>query len=152
MKRTAPAVATVATALMLGVTGCGQDAGASTGALQTPSATEAPAATQHQAPKSTLAGLVVLPRGYVADPRHTAGPFTANTYLRNWSADPAVDRALLLNAGFVEGYRASRLSPDKKKRFTVQFFKAATPAKAKTLHRASGTRRRTSATSAYRTR
>jgi hypothetical protein len=44
-----------------------------------------------------------------------------------------VDRALLLNAGFVEGYRAGRLSPDKKKRFTVQLFKAATPAKARTL-------------------
>jgi hypothetical protein len=121
----------VVTALLLGVTGCGSDAGASVGTLQTPSATKAPA--RDNAAKSTLAGLVVLPRGYVADPRSASGAFTATTYLGNWSADPALDRALLLNAGFVEGYRASRLSPDRKKRFTVQLFKAATPAKAKTL-------------------
>ncbi|WP_433166255.1 hypothetical protein [Kribbella sp. CA-247076] len=133
MKRSAPGVAAVVTALLLGVTGCGSDAGASTGTLQTPSATKAPAAAQNKAPQNALAGLVVLPRGYVADARSTAAAFTANTYLGNWSADPAVDRALLLNAGFVEGYRATRLSPDKKKRFTVQLFKAATPAKAKTL-------------------
>ncbi|MFG1814686.1 hypothetical protein ACGFIF_13035 [Kribbella sp. NPDC049174] len=133
MKRTAPGVAAVMTALLLGVTGCGNDAGASTGTLQTPSATKGPAAARDKAAKNTLAGLVVLPRGYIADPRSTSGAFTATTFLGNWSADPALDRALLLNAGFVEGYRASRLSPDKKKRFTVQLFKAASPAKAKTL-------------------
>ncbi|GAB2683852.1 hypothetical protein [Kribbella swartbergensis] len=133
MKRTAPGFAAVVTALMLGVTGCGSDAGASTGILQTPSATKAPTATRDKAPKGTLAGLVVLPRGYVAGPQGDGGAFDAATFLDNWSADPAVDRALLLNAGFVEGYRASRLSPDRKKRFTVQLFKAATPAKAKVL-------------------
>lgn len=132
MKRTAPGVAAVVTALLLGVTGCGNDAGASTGTLQTPSATKAPAAAD-KAPKNALAGLIVLPRGYVADPRNATGAFTATAYLGTWSADPAVDRALLLNAGFVDGYRASRLSPDKKKRFTVQLFKAASPAKAKVL-------------------
>jgi hypothetical protein len=131
--RTAPGVAAAVSALLLGVTGCGSDAGASVSTLQTPSATKAPAAARNKTPKSTLAGLVVLPPGYVADPRSTSGTFTAATFLGNWSADPAVDRALLLNAGFVEGYRASRLSPDNKKRFTVQLFKAASPAKAKTL-------------------
>jgi len=133
VKRTAPGVAAVVTALLLGVTGCGNDAGASTGTLQTPSATKAPAGARDKATKNTLAGLVVLPRGYVGDPRGTTGAFTATTFLGSWSADPALDRALLLNAGFVEGYRASRLSPDKKKQFTVQLFKAASPAKAKAL-------------------
>jgi hypothetical protein len=133
VKRTAPCVAAVVTALLLGVTGCGRESGASTSTLQTPSATKAPAAAGDKAPKNTLAGLAVLPRGYIADPRNTTGAFTATTYLGNWSADPAVDRALLLNAGFVEGYRASRLSADKKKRFTIQLFKAASPAKAKAL-------------------
>ena len=133
MTRTAPGVAAVVTALLLGVTGCGSDAGASTGTLQTPSATKAPAGVRDTAAKTTLAGLVVLPRGYIADPRSSSGAFTATAFLGNWSADPAVDRALLLNAGFVEGYRASRLSPDKKKQFTVQLFKAASPAKARGL-------------------
>ncbi len=133
MKRTAPGVAAVVTALLLGVTGCGNDAGASTGTLQTPSATKSPTAARDKTAQNTLAGLVVLPRGYIADPRNTSGAFTATTFLGNWSADPAIDRALLLNSGFVEGYRATRLSPDKKKRFTVQLFKAATPAKATAL-------------------
>jgi hypothetical protein len=74
----------------------------------------------------------VLPRGYVADPRAAPGAFTATTFLCNWTAEPAVDRALLLNSGFVEGYRASRIGPDKK-RYTLQLFKAGSPAKAKTL-------------------
>ena len=121
------------TALLLGLTGCGNDAGASTGTLQTPSATKSPTAARGKAVKNTLAGLVVLPRGYSADPRNTSGAFTATAFLGNWSADPALDRALLLNSGFVEGYRATRLSQDKKKQFTVQLFKAASPAKAKAL-------------------
>lgn len=133
MKRTAPGVAAVVTALLLGVTGCGDDAGASVGTLQTPSATKAPAAVRDKAAKTTLAGLAVLPRGYIADPRSATGAFTATGFLENWSADPALDRALLLNAGFVEGYRASLLSPDKKKQYTVQLFRAASAAKAKTL-------------------
>ena len=132
MKRSAPGVAAVATALLLGVTGCGTDAGASVSDVSTPTATKSlgPAA---KAPRSSLAGLIVLPRGYIADSKSGSGPFNAAAFLDNWSAVPAVDRALLLNAGFIEGYRATRLSPDRKKRFTLQVFKAATPAKAKVL-------------------
>jgi hypothetical protein len=132
VKRSAPGVAAVATALLLGVTGCGTDAGASVSDVSTPTATKSlgPAA---KAPRSSLAGLIVLPRGYIADSKSGSGPFNAAAFLDNWSAVPAVDRALLLNAGFIEGYRATRLSPDRKKRFTLQVFKAATPAKAKVL-------------------
>jgi hypothetical protein len=132
VKRTAPGVAAVVTALLLGVAGCGPDAGASVSDVSTPTATKSlgPAA---KAPRSALAGLIVLPRGYIADSQSSSGPFNAATFLDSWSAVPAVDRALLLNAGFVEGYRATRLSPDKKKRFTLQIFKAATPARAKVL-------------------
>lgn len=132
--RTAPAVAAVVTTLLLGVTACGNDSGAGVSSLQTPQAkNSALAAPADKAKKSTLAGLAVLPRGYVADTRNGTGPFTATAYLNSWSADPATDRALLLNASFVEGYRATRLSPDKKKRFTLQLFKAGTAAKARTL-------------------
>jgi len=132
VKRSTPGVAAVATALLLGVTGCGTDAGASVSDVSTPTATKSlgPAA---KAPRSSLAGLIVLPRGYIADSKSGSGPFNAAAFLDNWSAVPAVDRALLLNAGFIEGYRATRLSPDRKKRFTLQVFKAATPAKAKVL-------------------
>ena len=77
----------------------------------------------------------MLPRGYVADPRNASGPFTATAYLNTWSADPALDRALLLNASFVEGYRATRLSADRKKRYTVQLFKTGSAAKAKALQK-----------------
>ena len=132
MKRTAPAVAAVVTALVLGVTGCGTDAGASVSDVSTPTATKS-LGSAAKAPRSALAGLIVLPRGYIADSQDGSGPFNAAAYLDMWSAVPAVDRALLLNAGFVEGYRATRLSPDKKKRYTLQLFKAATPAKAKVL-------------------
>lgn len=114
------------TALLLGLTGCGSDAGAAVRPAEVPKPSVAPV-------KSPLAGLAVLPRGYIADPKSAPGPFTATSFLAEHSADPALDRALLLNAGFVEGYRASRLSPDKKQRYVVQLFKAATPAKAKTL-------------------
>ena len=135
MRRTAPGVALVVTALLLGVTGCGHDSGGSVGSLKTPapknSALSAPA--DKTTPKDSLAGLAVLPRGYVADPQNSSGAFTATAYLNSWSAEPALDRALLLNASFVEGYRATRLSPDKKKRFTLQFFKAGSVAKAKVL-------------------
>jgi hypothetical protein len=122
----------VAIAVLLGVTGCGSDAGATVNTASTPAAKKA-LVPADKAPKSSLAGLIVLPRGYIADSRDTGGPFTVTTFLDRWSAVPALDRALLLNAGFTEGYRATRLSPDKKKRFTLQLFKAATPAKAKTL-------------------
>ncbi|MFB6725637.1 hypothetical protein ACFCV3_36035 [Kribbella sp. NPDC056345] len=116
------------TALLLGMTGCGSDAGAAVRPADTPVPKVA-----EQTAKSALAGLIVLPRSFGADPKHTTGPFSTESYIANFSADPALDRALLLNSGFVEGYRASRLSPDKKKRYVVELFKAATPAKAKIL-------------------
>ncbi|TDW15309.1 hypothetical protein [Kribbella kalugense] len=131
MKRTAPGVAIGVTALLLGMTACGNEDGTSA-AGETPAAKHS-ALTGPKAAKGTLAGLAVLPRGYVADPRNTTGPFTATAFLNTWSADPALDRALLLNASFVEGYRATRLSPDKKKRYTLQLFKTGSAAKATVL-------------------
>lgn len=122
--------------VLLGVTACGNDAGASGGTLQAPAAkNSALSGPADQAPKSALGALVALPRGYVADPRNATGAFTATSFLNSWSADPALDRALLLNASFVEGYRATRVSPDQKKHFTIQLFKAGTPAKAKVLQK-----------------
>lgn len=124
----------VVTALLLGVTACGNEDGASASAAQTPAAKHsALSGSAGKTAKSTLAALAALPRGYVADTRNAPGPFTATAYLTTWSADPALDRALLLNASFVEGYRATRLSPDKKKRYTVQLFKTGSAAKAKAL-------------------
>jgi hypothetical protein len=125
----------VVTALLLGATACGNESGTG-GTLQAaPEDNTALSGPAAKAPKSVLAGLIALPRGYVADSRNTTGPFTATTFLSNWSADPALDRALLLNASFVDGYRATRLSPDRKKRFTVQLFKAGSAAKARTLQK-----------------
>ena len=135
MKRTAPGVAAAVSLLLLGVTACGNGTGASDGTLQTPAAKKSALAgsADKTSPKGSLAGLAVLPRGYIADTQNSTGPFTATAFLNSWSAEPATDRALLLNASFVEGYRATRLSPDKKKRFTLQLFKAGSAAKAKTL-------------------
>lgn len=137
MKRNAAGVAVLVTGLLLGVTACGTEDGnpaSAAGAAQTPAAKHQELnGTADTSPKSTLAALVALPRGYAADPHNGTGPFTATTYLNTWSADPALDRALLLNANFVEGYRATRLSPDKKKRFTLQLFKTGSAAKAQTL-------------------
>jgi len=123
VKRSAAAVVT---ALLLGLTGCGADAGAAVRPAEAPATTAA-------IKQSPYAGLIVLPRDFVPDPKHASGPFGIESYLANYSAEPAIDRALLLNSGFVEGYRASRLSPDKKQRYVIQLFKAATPAKAKIL-------------------
>lgn len=134
MRRNASIVAVGVTAVLLGVTGCGSEDGASAVTAQTPAAKRS-TLSESTAKKSALASLVVLPRGYIADPRNTTGPFTATTYLSTWSADPALDRALLLNASFVEGYRATRLSPDKKKRYTIQLFKTGSAAKAKALQK-----------------
>jgi hypothetical protein len=121
-------------AFVLGVTACGSEDGASANAAQTPAAKHSALSGSVGKPaKSALAALAALPRGYVADARNAPGPFTATAYLSTWSADPALDRALLLNASFVEGYRATRLSPDKKKRYTVQLFKTGSAAKAKAL-------------------
>ncbi|GAA1591878.1 hypothetical protein GCM10009804_55120 [Kribbella hippodromi] len=122
------------TALLLGVTACGNEDGSSAGAGPSPAADHSALSGPVERPtKSALAEYVVLPRGFVADTRKGTGPFTASAFLNTWSADPALDRALLLNASFVEGYRATRLSPDKKKRYTLQLFKAGSAAKAKTL-------------------
>jgi hypothetical protein len=129
VNRSAPGIAAVVTALLLGATACGSDAGAAVRPADAP----APSTAVDQTAKSALAGLIVLPTGFVADPKNTTGPFSTETYLENYSAAPALDRALLLNAGFAEGYRATRLSPDKKKRYVVQLFKADSPAKAKIL-------------------
>ncbi|MET9268835.1 hypothetical protein [Kribbella sp. NPDC003557] len=134
MRRNPSGVAVIVTAFVLGVTACGSEEGASASAAQTPAAKHSALSGSVGKPaKSALAALAALPRGYVADARNAPGPFTATAYLSTWSADPALDRALLLNASFVEGYRATRLSPDKKKRYTVQLFKTGSPAKAKAL-------------------
>lgn len=45
------------------------------------------------------------------------------------------DLALLLNASVAEGYQAYRTSPDRRKRLTVQVFKAGSRSKALTLQR-----------------
>jgi hypothetical protein len=127
--------AVVVTALLLAVTACGSEDGASATAAETPAAKHSLSGPAQKATGS-LVGLAVMPRGYVADPRaNVTGPFTATGFLNTWSADPALDRALLLNAGFVEGYRASRLSPDKKKRFTLQLFKTGSAGKAVALQK-----------------
>ncbi|MET9314839.1 hypothetical protein ABZX12_23740 [Kribbella sp. NPDC003505] len=134
MRRNASGVAVVVIAALLGMTACGSEDSASASAAQTPAAKHsALSGSAGKTAKSALASLAALPRGYVADARNAPRPFTATAYLSTWSADPALDRALLLNASFVEGYRASRLSPDKKKRYTVQLFKTGSAAKAKTL-------------------
>jgi hypothetical protein len=86
---------------------------------------------------SSLAGLIVVPAGYVKadapDADQLTGPFDAETYLGAISSAAPEDRALLLNASFTEGYQAYRVSADKRKRFTVQLFKTGSPAKAKYL-------------------
>ena len=127
--------ALVVTALLLSVTACGNEDNTSATAAETPAAKHSLSGPAQKA-KGSLVGLAVLPRGYIADPRaNTTGPFTATGFLNTWSADPALDRALLLNASFVEGYRASRLSPDKKKRFTLQLFKTGSAGKAVVLQK-----------------
>ncbi|WP_329005968.1 hypothetical protein OHA18_21510 [Kribbella sp. NBC_00709] len=128
-------VAVVVTGLLLGVTACGSEDGTSAGAAETPAAKHSALSGPAQKSKSSLAGLVALPRGYVADPRNDTGPFTATAFLNTWSADPALDRALLLNASFAEGYRASRVSPDRKKRYTLQLFKTGSAGKAAVLQK-----------------
>ena len=146
MRRTAPGIAAVVTTLLLGttvLTGCGNDAGAA--ATTESPGTPAPGASlptpstppDGAAQKSSLAGLAVVPPGYVtthgSDPRELTGPFGSKSYLSNLSAVPHEDKALFLNAGFTEGYQAYRTSKDGRKRFTVQLFKTASKAKAKGL-------------------
>ena len=66
------------TAVLLGVTACGSEDGASASAVQTPAAKHsALSGSAGKTAKSTLAALAALPRGYVADARNAPGPFTA---------------------------------------------------------------------------
>jgi len=83
--------------------------------------------------KTGLGAQVVVPAGYLDDPREFTGSFGVESFVNTLSAAPAEDRALLLNADLVEGYQAARVSPDRKKRFTVQLFKAASQKKANDL-------------------
>lgn len=136
MRRAAPSVAAVVTTVLLGsavLSGCSSDAGAVT--TNGGAAPSAPPATAE--PASALAGLIVVPAGYAKaespDPDQLTGPFDAEAYLGTLSSTPSEDRALLLNASFTEGYQAYRVSADKKKRFTVQLFKAGSKAKARGL-------------------
>lgn len=140
MRRTAPGVAAVLSTLLLApalLTGCGNDAGAAAAGPDASAPDAPPSAPPASAPSSSLAPLAVLPAGYLAadgsDPRNLTGPFTAQKYLSTLSPVPPEDRALLLNAGFVEGYQASRTSPDRRKKYTLQLFKTASNGKAKRL-------------------
>jgi hypothetical protein len=120
------------------LTGCGNDAGAAT----TPVGANAPADAGAPAPAAAvtgLAGLTVFPEGFLkgsaAEPAQTTGPFTRQSFVDTLSATPAEDLALLLNAGCKEGYQTFRLSPDRRKRVTVQLFKTASKAKAHDLQK-----------------
>lgn len=137
MRRVAPGVTAVVLVGLTGLTGCGSDAGAATQTgFSTPSAAaDVPA----KATVSSLAGLAVIPGGFLksssSDPRQLTGPFTRQTFVSNLSGSPAQDHALLLNAGCNEGYQTFRLSPDRRKRVTVQLFKTASKAKALDLQK-----------------
>jgi hypothetical protein len=123
------------------LTGCGSDA------LTTPvkaavspttdAATTAPAPTAVAA--SPLAGLAVAPAGFLKgspdDPTQLTGPFTRQSFVDVYSASPAKDLALMLNAGCKDGYRTFRVSPDRSKRVTVQLFKTASKARAQDLQK-----------------
>ena len=133
MRRYALGVAAVTCIGVLGLTGCGNNAGTTT-TTQVQVAPSAPTAAPKAVSSSALAPLVVVPGGYLtgsaADPEQLSGPFTAELYLGTLSPLPAVDRALLLNASFTEGYQVFRISPDRRKRVTLQLFKAGSKAKA----------------------
>ncbi|ADB30456.1 hypothetical protein Kfla_1354 [Kribbella flavida DSM 17836] len=133
MRRTAPGVTALIGCALLALAGCaGGNAGAAT--TGTPNAgPPAPSAPPAVTPKSALAVLVVVPKGYPPHPRELSGPFTLQSFLGTLSAIPAEDRALLLNASFTEGYQASRISPDRKKQYTVRLFKTGSKKKAKDL-------------------
>lgn len=137
MRRAAPGVAAVVFVGLAGLTGCGSDAGAATTqGFSTPSA---PADVPAAAPASSLAGLAVVPGGFLkgssSDPTQLTGPFTRQSFVDNLSGSPAEDLALLLNAGCKEGYQTFRLSPDRRKRVTVQLFKTTSKAKARDLQK-----------------
>jgi hypothetical protein len=130
---------------LLTLPGCaGGDAGAATSSTPKGVASSAPAAT---APKSALAGLIVVPDRYGPDPRELSGAFTLQSFLGTISSVPAEDRALLLNADFAEGYQAARISPDRKKQYTVRLFRTGSKRKAEDLR--AGFWRQESFTSEY---
>jgi len=138
VRRAAPGVAVglLSAGVVMAVSGCGSNAGAVTTRAGEPTpAASAPAVAK--AVNSGLAGLVVLPTGFVpghaANPGEHTGSFSREFYLSTLSASPAEDRALLLNAGFAEGYQAYRTSADRKKHFTVQIFRVGSRAKADVL-------------------
>ncbi|MFI5713674.1 hypothetical protein [Kribbella sp. NPDC051620] len=138
MRRVAPGVAAVVCVGLVVLTGCGNDAGASTAPVggSTPSV---PADVAAPAAVSGLAGLAVVPGGFLngapGEPAQVTGPFTRQSFVDTLSASPAEDLALLLNAGCKEGYQMFRLSADRRKRVTVQLFKAASAAKARDLQK-----------------
>jgi hypothetical protein len=107
-------------------TGCGNSSGAAR-----------PSSSATTAAPTGLATQVVVPTGYVepqsADPRERSGPFDARSFVATLSPAPPEDKALLLNAGFTEGFHAFWTSPDHRKQLTVQLFKAASPTKAEGL-------------------
>ncbi|GAA1529387.1 hypothetical protein [Kribbella lupini] len=134
MRRTAPGVTVLVVCALLALPGCaGGDAGAAT--TRTADSAAAPAAPSAQpvAPKSALAGLIVVPNGYGPDARELSGPFTLQSFLGTISGVPAEDRALLLNASFKEGYQAVRLSPDREKQYTIRLFRTGSKRKAQDL-------------------
>ncbi|WP_112246429.1 hypothetical protein [Kribbella monticola] len=139
MRRAAPGVAVVLSALV--VTGCGNTAGAATADGPEAAAIAAAPSAPPAAERSTngLAGLIVVPAGSVAgdsaDPAEQSGPFSRESYLDALSAEPAKDRALLLNAHFAEGYRSYRTSADRRKHITVQIFRVGSKTQADTLRR-----------------
>ena len=141
MRRAAPGVAVVLSALvLLSAAGCGNSAGAATtSGPAAGAAAPAPSAPATAKSASGLAGLVVVPAGYVtgdtADPNEQSGPFSRESYLSTLSSSPAEDRALLLNAHFAEGYQAYRTSADRKKHYTVQIFRVGSKAQADVLQR-----------------
>lgn len=135
MRRVPLGVAAVVCVGLLGLTGCSSNAGAATNSQGDTAPAAAPA--DQKVAASPLAGLVVVPAGYLKgasqDADQTTGPFDRDAFVNTLSASPAEDLALLLNASFTEGYQAFRTSPDRRKRLTVQLFKAGSKAKAQTL-------------------
>ncbi|TWD81940.1 hypothetical protein FB561_3064 [Kribbella amoyensis] len=122
----------VLTAAVLGLTGCaGGDAGASTTTRDV--AGTAPEVNAAPTAPTGLAAQIVVPKGYAADPRGSSGTFDLQTFLASISPAPPEDRALLLNAGFKTGYQAVRVSPDRRKQYTVQLFRTSSNRQAKNL-------------------
>ncbi|WP_343968980.1 hypothetical protein [Kribbella koreensis] len=121
------------------LTGCGNDAGASTAPVGGNEQPPAPADAAVPAAAGGLAGLAVVPDGFqkgvAGEPAQVTGPFTRQSFVDTLSASPAEDLALLLNAGCKEGYQTFRLSTDRRKRVTVQLFKAASASKARDLQK-----------------